>query len=372
MPVEIIKDGIISRRTEGSFHYHAWGTVAKLTDGTLAAGISAGRHWHTDGLGKTYLFLSKDEGETWSCPILVNDTWMDDRDVGLTALPNNGLLLTWFTTDYDLLDQKDQWNKENMTEGEYEMIAAYRKTAIVNPNVQVASYSRVSRDGGLTWSEPRLMPGTPPHGPSLLNDGALLIMISHSGQIRTFRSTDEGETWEHVGDVPMAPLCDISNLYEPHVYQLPNGRIVGVIRYEHSWRNQPEEYYPQNIFFTHSDDGGKTWSEPVYHNCHGGPAHLMVHSSGALICSYNRRDTGTLWYGPGERVMISWDGGETWSEDVEISRAPNDWDVGYPSTVELSDGSLLTAYYQKWQNPDDFNKADTKPSFLFTKWKLTK
>ena len=32
-PIEILDDGIISRKTEGSFGYHAWGTVAKMTDG---------------------------------------------------------------------------------------------------------------------------------------------------------------------------------------------------------------------------------------------------------------------------------------------------------------------------------------------------
>ena len=372
MPVEILKDGIISRRTEGSFRYHAWGTVAKLTDGTLAAGISAGRHWHIDGFGKSFLFLSKDEGETWSCPIVVNDSWMDDRDVGVTALPNNGLLLTWFTTGYDLLDQKVNWNKEHMAEGEFEMMQAYRKAAIVNPEEKDGRYCRVSHDGGLTWSEPRATPVGSPHGPTVLQDGSLFWLGRGPKAIQAYRSADEGVTWEHLGDVPQAPLTNMSNLFEPHAVQLPSGRIFGVIRYEHSPNNQPKEYYPQNIFFTHSDDGGKTWSEPVYHNCHGGPAHLMVHSSGALICSYNRRDTGTLWYGPGERVIISWDEGETWSEDVEISRAPNDWDMGYPSTVELSDGSLLTAYYQKWQDVNDFNKADTKPSFLYTKWRLKK
>ena len=371
MPVKVIKDGIISRRTEGAFGYHAWGTVAKLTDGTLAAGISAGRLWHHDCFGKNYLFLSKDEGETWSCPILVNDTWMDDRDVGLVALPDNGLMITWFTTSFELQDQMEESNRKYMTEGEFEMMEAYRKTCIPSERKR-GGFSRVSRDGGLTWSEIRNMPTCPPHGASMLNDGSLMVMGRAAECMRVWRSADRGETWEHTGDVPMAPLCTMFNLYEAHVCQTPSGRIVGCIRFEHHPRSKPQEYYPQNMFFTHSDDGGKTWSTPVYHNCHGGPGHLMMHSSGALICSYNRRDIGERWYGPGERVMISWDEGETWSEDVEISRAPNSWDMGYPSTVELSDGSLLTAYYQKWQDPNDFNKADLKPSFLYTKWKLEK
>jgi sialidase-1 len=40
-----------------------------------------------------------------------------------------------------------------------------------------------------------------------------------------------------------------------------------------------------------------------------------------------------------------------------------DTDLGYPSTVELSDGSLLTVYYQKYA-------GDEKCSILQTRWRL--
>lgn len=40
-------------------------------------------------------------------------------------------------------------------------------------------------------------------------------------------------------------------------------------------------------------------------------------------------------------------------------------DGGYPCTLEMEDGSLLTVYYQKVP-------GDEKTSFLYTKWKLNK
>ena len=40
------------------------------------------------------------------------------------------------------------------------------------------------------------------------------------------------------------------------------------------------------------------------------------------------------------------------------------WDHGYPSTVELSDGSLYTVYYQRAQESDTFN------SLLGCRWEL--
>jgi hypothetical protein len=42
-----------------------------------------------------------------------------------------------------------------------------------------------------------------------------------------------------------------------------------------------------------------------------------------------------------------------------------DGDLGYPSSVELSDGSILTVYYQK-------QAGDKFCSILYTKWELPK
>ena len=47
--------------------------------------------------GKTLLFKSWDGGRTWSVPMVVNDTWLDDRDVGLLYLGGKTILLTWFS-----------------------------------------------------------------------------------------------------------------------------------------------------------------------------------------------------------------------------------------------------------------------------------
>ena len=90
------------------------------------------------------------------------------------------------------------------------------------------------------------------------------------------------------------------------------------------------------------------------------PPHLMVHSSGAVICSYSRRTNGIR----SERAVVSYDGGETWTEDYTINdRLPYICDMGYPASCELLDGSILTVYYQPWP-------GEGHPSVLWTKWKL--
>ena len=65
----------------------------------------------------------------------------------------------------------------------------------------------------------------------------------------------------------------------------------------------------------------------------------------------------------GERVYVSFDDGETFDNEYILSDDAKTSDLGYPSTAELPDGSLITAYYQAY-------KDDNVPSFLYTKWHL--
>ena len=48
----------------------------------------------------------------------------------------------------------------------------------------------------------------------------------------------------------------------------------------------------------------------------------------------------------GNQARISSDNGKTWSEEIILSGDGIGGDLGYPSTVELTDGSLLTVWYE--------------------------
>ena len=87
----------------------------------------------------------------------------------------------------------------------------------------------------------------------------------------------------------------------------------------------------------------------------------MLHSSGALICTYARRDSELC----GQCAIVSYDFGRTWEsycvlDDRASARGE---DLGYPANVELDDGSLMPIYYQKYE--DDLNC-----SILYTRWNL--
>ncbi len=65
----------------------------------------------------------------------------------------------------------------------------------------------------------------------------------------------------------------------------------------------------------------------------------------------------------GQRVALSRDDGMTWDHDWIFRDDGLDDDLGYPSTVELGDGSLVSVYYQK-------AAAGEKCSLLWSRWRL--
>ena len=88
-------------------------------------------------------------------------------------------------------------------------------------------------------------------------------------------------------------------------------------------------------------DGGQTWSKPHTIGVWGLPSHLLQLKDGRLLMSYGYRRS--PW---GNQARVSEDKGRTWSSPITISDDGPSNDLGYPSTVELSDGSLLTVWYE--------------------------
>ena len=91
-----MEHGIICRKPDSLFSYFGWGSVARMDEHTLVAVCSGQRTAHVCPWGKTELFYSYDDGKTWSEPVVVNDTVLDDRDAGIVHLGGKRLLMTWF------------------------------------------------------------------------------------------------------------------------------------------------------------------------------------------------------------------------------------------------------------------------------------
>jgi len=361
-----MQHGIICRKPESFFGYFGWGSVARLDERTLVAACSGERSAHVCPFNKTELFYSFDEGLTWSPPVVVNDTALDDRDAGIVHLGGDRLLVTWFShpLDYFVEYLDPAWENTAFYKNYVELAKPHDRS-------QYGSFLRLSDDRGLTWGPIQKIDVSSPHGPSVMLDGSLLYLGKEFHPARSFgkdrdkrflgericalRSADGGLTWTEVGEISLPEAVEWDNFHEPHAIQLPSGRILGMIRFETRGRETP--YKGFTMFQTHSDDSGMTWSKPIYTGVSGSPPHLLRHSSGAIVCVYGRREEPF-----GERAMVSYDDGATWTRDFELYPGV-DGDLGYPASVELSDGSILTVYYHKYP-------GDKLDSFLYTRWEL--
>lgn len=349
-------DGVVYENADTFFGYCGWPTVCADDDGTLYTVYSGFRGSHVCPFGKTCLSRSRDGGKTWSIPAIVNDTWLDDRDAGIVSLGGSRLMVTWFTNPADSYHTGDHSHavwvpSRGLVDALYPTVPESAKNG--------GSYYRVSEDGGETWGELCQLPISAPHGPTLRSDGSIIYMgkelwtpenpSSDNRVIRAMESRDGGKTFTDLGIVPLPDGLAWGDLHEPHVIELPDGTLLGAIR-----AHRPDF----TVFLTRSEDGGKTWSMPEQMDVQGSPPHLMVHSSGAVILTFGRR---VAPYG--ERAVVSYDNGRTWDTEYVLRDDGPDSDLGYPATVELSDGSLVTVYYQRVP-------GDQATSILYTKWEL--
>lgn len=349
--------GIVNRSPNTHFRYHGWPSVAIDEEGTLYAVDSGFRVSHVCPFGKTCLYRSRDGGRTWSIPMIVNDTYLDDRDAGIVSLGGRRLLVTWFCHPAKAYLNEYAAGIRSLGPAASGLLDEFEK--IPQEYGAGGSFVRISEDGGDTWGEVVKVPVSAPHGPNVLRDGSLLYLGKAMytdeltpGVLAAYRSADGGHTWEKLSELEIPEGTHPYNFHEPHVVELPSGRLLGMIRAQGG-----EVAHGFTMYETFSDDGGYTWSPMTSLGVSGSPPHLLVHSTGAVVCTFGRREEPF-----GERALVSYDGGATWADEYVLHETvPGD--LGYPATVELPDHSLLTVYYQRVE-------GDAFTSILWTRWSL--
>ena len=357
------RHGVICSLPDEPMGYFGWPSVTRTEGGKLVAIASGLRSEHVCPWGKTVLFTSTDDGATWSRPRVLNDTPLDDRDAGIISLGGEKLLATWFSADRRPGFRPDHISQTNLSA--FQMALDQVTNEVVKH--WSGSWVRTSVDGEL-WSDYFPAPVNTPHGPIRRASGDLVyfgkswhmptddVHDPAIGKVGAYRSTDDGRTWQLLGTVPTPDDVVDANFHEPHVVELPSGKLIGLIRYEQ--REGSKAYDGFSMFQSESEDGGRTWSEAHHTGIYGSPPHLIRHSSGALVCVYGYRKPPH-----GERAMISYDDGRTWDADWVISDAPAK-DLGYPCSVEMPDGRILTVYYQY------LDGAHRNTSLLYSMWEL--
>ena len=323
-------------------HYHGWPTLARRRNGELLLVCSGGRESHVCPFGQVELMRSGDGGKTWSYPRVLLDSPIDDRDAGILETTKGSLLATTFTSNaYDEFYLKKGSHKKWSEERAARWLSVHNRVPAAARKSELGTWMIRSTDGGVTWSPRFDCPVNSPHGPVNLKDGRVLYAGKilwrkpEKGWVGVCESKDDGQSWKRLAKIPARKGDDPKDYHELHAVEAADGTLVVHIR-NHNPKNNRETLQSE------SRDGGKTWSEAHGIGVWGLPSHLLRLKDGRLLMSYGHRRKPY-----GNQSRVSEDHGKTWSEPITISGDGAGGDLGYPTTVQLDDGSLVTVWYEQ-------------------------
>ena len=286
--------------------------LLKLQNGDLLAVVRGGEY-HLGERGRLDCVRSRDGGISWGRPSTIVAEGPDDRNPSAIQCSNGDILVAFSKADM-------------YVNGVFSQEKAETKRKESRPNVWLTR----SEDNGQTWSQAKLIEEFPTevgmavYGKSVEYPQGTICLSLKSEFLA--RSTDFGQTW---GDFTKRAL----NNETAYLY-LPSGKAISMIR-----RNEKGV----SLWQADSFDGGRTWGEPrqitgyMEH-----PADLILLQSGKILLTYGRRRPPY-----GIQAMLSYDEGENWDTKHKITLVSDaeDMEVGYPSSVQLDDGTICTAYY---------------------------
>ncbi|MCX6134816.1 MAG: sialidase family protein [Ignavibacteriales bacterium] len=354
---------------ESPSEYCAWPSIARTSGGDLIV-LFTKTEEHLGPDGAILLSRSTNNGKTWLRPTTVLDSPIDDRESGITTL-RDGRIVGHFWSTF--------WTKEsyvNLARNSYGRDLLDRWIAMVGREEYRAERKNsggstaISSDGGRTWSNLREGHDSVHGGIELASGGLLLASYRESPDSIIVHTADSASgPWRRLAAI-VSPHPESLSFGEPHMLQLKTGRVIMMIRATARPYNDRD---PRCVLWeSYSDDNGKTWAAPFATPLWGFPPHLALLSDGRVLCTYGYRRPPY-----GQRACVS-DDGVNWSlRDEVILRddAPNS-DLGYPASIELDRGVILTVYYQPnvplgtIQKMDPPDPRRTKPGILGTIWKV--
>ena len=125
------------------------------------------------------------------------------------------------------------------------------------------------------------------------------------------------------------------DINETTALHLGDGEWVAAARTD----ERPDPEFGQEVRQYRSTDDGKTWKdEGLLTGYHRHPAHLLRLKDGRVLLSYGNRKE------PGIEVRFSADKGKTWDKPMRVIGL-SAGDLGYPSSTEREDGRIVTVFY---------------------------
>lgn len=210
-----------------------------------------------------------------------------------------------------------------------------------------ASRFYYSYDRGHTWKGPFRLPMMGQKGISARTD--MVINGKHDcfffltaaksnnkeGRVICARTTDGCKTFEFVSYVGPEPAG--YNIM-PSTVRISPTELLCTIRCHNGSRENARSW----IEAWRSKDNCKTWEfDQELTDCgEGNPAATLKLKDGRLCMTFGHRKA------PYEmRALLSSDNGKTWSEPFVIEGEGGGRDMGYPRTLQLENGNVVTVYY---------------------------
>ena len=348
------------------YGYSAWPTILKCQDGELLMVFCEAmrrrpRITHADPSFYGLILRSSDEGETWSeQPEVIGDyQYFGMDDPGICQFSDGRILVNAFRRSFAPAAAVDKRVDARFTRVKpFQWATGYRDDM---------TYVFHSLDNARTWLEPvhveiapfkcacQLRPIVELPDETLLLPcyeefhGPSTSELKMTSTAFVLRSRDRGRSW---GEPSLIGAQGVNGLgyNEPALIHLPSGKIVALLR------TAPAGW----LYQSDSGDQGRTWSAPHKTPMWGYPAHLWLLQDGRLLATYGHRREPF-----GIRACLSPDEGRTWDIENEIVLRDDlkNSDLGYPTTTQLNDGTLLTAYYAR----DEDNEVTC---IQMTSWKL--
>ena len=311
-----------------------WPNLTLMPDGSIVATVF-GEPAHGLWEGSIECWISRDGGKTWSF-----------LSVAAPHAPgtNHMIYAAGLTHGGALVVLAGGWGNVPSRGGEPPV--PNKKRFLLTPRICR------SEDGGRTWTRtemkvPPQMEDPIPYGNIIELPGGRLAISCYShgpGDLARntawiFFSDDDGRTWGN----PRLIAADSYN--ETALLPLDGASLIAASR-TIRWGGMKEEHL--ELFA--SEDGGQTWkgrgSVSLPKEI---PADLLKLRDGSILLSYGSRLRGAL----GVHARISRDGGLTWDAPRVLfktaahvsSSGAGGVDGGYPSSIQLYDGTILTAYY---------------------------
>ncbi len=303
-------------------------------------------HTHIDVRSTALLKKSTDGGKSWTTvgsPIAGHLPQAGVQDPSLTILAECTFLLTYF-----------HWRH------------APEHPAARQDTLFEGAWVRRSADQGQSWSAPIHVPVDDAtelavSEPTIEQaNGALLLtgyaVTQDGGQAAFYaRSADGGQSWSPPSRIAHDP-SGLVDFQEPALLDLGEGHLLCVMRAvdRHIAIDDPDEGKRRWgrvawLYQSHSWDNGSSWEPYQRTTMYGHPPNLIQLGDGRVLCTYGHRREPF-----GIRACVSRDRGQSWESQHEVVlRADGGGvDIGYPSSVALADGTILTAYYfHTEQNP---------------------